>query len=360
MKMQNLLVGVFLGLLAVVHTTPVNTLTPIPTEGEYGFFREAMTEGFLIEDPSKPSLTPKSPMKTTTGHVTQEPLAEPEGSADQAFVLTQHGGDHQTTTVQSVSHAESSSTVHSMDSDDSSSSANQSFKSGVTSSAVLDEDNFSGFGPLTNELPDSGTGNGAEQDQYTSKSYSMTTRTVSSSSTDGTIEHQTSLTWLDQNEGSGMIDATSRSPDTILKEVPQQFAEREGSGLLDETSSVSSANTKETIITPKGSQQVLGAGPQVNPTPSLTHSGPSGWLIIVGFIVGLAALVLLCVAIATREKWNRPPQASELETKNGSLNQQRVQEMEMFLHNDQPKDNGKAAEYTVIPLDELPESFSSH
>lgn len=27
-----------------------------------------------------------------------------------------------------------------------------------------------------------------------------------------------------------------------------------------------------------------------------------GWIIIVGFIVGVAALVMLCVAIATRDK----------------------------------------------------------
>ncbi|XP_074522236.1 uncharacterized protein cd44a [Halichoeres trimaculatus] len=86
------------------------------------------------------------------------------------------------------------------------------------------------------------------------------------------------------------------------------------------------------------------------------HTTP-GWIIIVAFIVGLAALIMICVAIATRDKWNRPNQAPPLEnnTNTNSTNQQKEQEMETFL----PKENGKSSEYTVIPLDELPEKYSS-
>ncbi|KAG8001198.1 hypothetical protein GBF38_006762 [Nibea albiflora] len=88
--------------------------------------------------------------------------------------------------------------------------------------------------------------------------------------------------------------------------------------------------------------------------------GTPGWIVIVGFIVGVAALVMLCVAIATRDKWNGPSQASQLETNTNSTNQQRELELETFLHKDKPRENGKAADYTVIPLDELSESYSSH
>ncbi|XP_070818360.1 uncharacterized protein cd44a [Chaetodon trifascialis] len=100
-----------------------------------------------------------------------------------------------------------------------------------------------------------------------------------------------------------------------------------------------------------------------NVKPSLpqnsTAQSAQGWIIIVGFIVGVAALVMLCVAIATRDKWNGPKQAAQLETTTGSSNQQREQEMETFLLKEKPMENGKAAEYTVIPLDELPEKCST-
>ncbi|XP_051234889.1 uncharacterized protein LOC127351410 isoform X1 [Dicentrarchus labrax] len=89
------------------------------------------------------------------------------------------------------------------------------------------------------------------------------------------------------------------------------------------------------------------------------HTTP-GWIIIVGFIVGVAALVMLFVAIATRDKWNAPSQAPQLETKTNSANQQRELEMETFLHKEKPRENGKAAEYTVIPVDELSEKYPSH
>lgn len=41
------------------------------------------------------------------------------------------------------------------------------------------------------------------------------------------------------------------------------------------------------------------------------------------------------------------------------INQQGDVEMETFLHKDQPRENGRVTEYTVIPLDELPEKYSS-
>ncbi|XP_069561501.1 osteocalcin 2-like [Brachyistius frenatus] len=116
----------------------------------------------------------------------------------------------------------------------------------------------------------------------------------------------------------------------------------------------------------KPSGRSLVNGPQgrvelLNPEPD-QHKGHStpGWIIIVGFVVGVAILVTLCIAIATRDKWNGPRQASQPETKTNSSNQQREVEMETFIHEEEPRENGKTAEYTVISLDELPENYSSH
>lgn len=59
-------------------------------------------------------------------------------------------------------------------------------------------------------------------------------------------------------------------------------------------------------------------------------------------------------------RWNKPKHQSKLETKTNGTSQQRELEMETFLHKDHPMENGKAAEYTVIPLDELSEKYPSH
>nr|XP_033934114.1 uncharacterized protein LOC117442221 [Pseudochaenichthys georgianus] len=64
--MRNLLVGVFLGLLAVVHSTPVHTTTQIPVKAENEVIREALMDEYLIEQSLLPILTTKSPKRNTT------------------------------------------------------------------------------------------------------------------------------------------------------------------------------------------------------------------------------------------------------------------------------------------------------
>lgn len=63
----------------------------------------------------------------------------------------------------------------------------------------------------------------------------------------------------------------------------------------------------------------------------------------------------------TLHRWNAPSKAfrTDSESKIKSINQHRDVEMETFLHKDQPRENGRVTEYTVIPLDELPEKYSS-
>ncbi|KAK2853699.1 hypothetical protein Q5P01_006360 [Channa striata] len=99
-------------------------------------------------------------------------------------------------------------------------------------------------------------------------------------------------------------------------------------------------------------QRIPPSGPQTSETPR--------WIIILGLLVGIAVVVIVGVAIATREKWIGPSQVHQLETQTNSSNQQRELEMKTFLNKDKPKENGKAGEYTIIPLDELPQSSTSH
>ncbi|XP_070765820.1 uncharacterized protein [Enoplosus armatus] len=363
MKMRNFLFGVTLGLLAVVHSTPVYSVTQTPVKTEDDVLREAATDGFLIDHFFLPSLTTESPKRNTTVQASQQPSSDSkrndmiEGSGLGETVFLQHGGEEYATTTQSVSHAESStSTVLPRDTDNSSSdSPTQSPQSSFTSSSVPNEAQssvtpdhitasqttdpaVSSFDFLSTLTSDSGSGDGEVSGQYPSSTSSITSssdrETSTASSTSRAAPHI-----FEGSEGSG---SGSGSESEMLEEIKKSFATQTKSrmGPL--------INGPQSVEEP------------VNPeSQNKGHSTP-GWIIIVGFIAGVAALVMLCVAIATRDKWNGPKQASQLETNTNSSNQQREVEMETFLHKDNPRENGKAEEYTVIPLDELPEKYSSH
>ncbi|XP_044059299.1 cell wall integrity and stress response component 4-like [Siniperca chuatsi] len=319
MKMRNLLFGVILG-LAVVHSTPVNTVTQIPAKADNDVLREAMTDGFLIEQAFLPSLTTESPKRNTTVQASQQPSSDSkksdmfEGSADldtseksTTFLFVQHYA----TTTQSVSHAQRiTSTVLSRDTDDSS----------------LDSSTTQSHPDILSTLgSDLGSGDGENLGQNPATSFSMT----SSSNTD---------------------TSTTSSSSTA---TPHKFEESEKSEEVSPIFGMKSRLIDQPLNNEPEKEPVNTSSPQNN-----GHSTP-GWIIIVGFIVGVAALAMLCAAIATRDKWNGPKQASQLETKTNSSNQKRELEMETFLHKDNPRENGKAAEYTVIPLDELSEKYSS-
>ncbi|KAI9519411.1 hypothetical protein NQZ68_028768 [Dissostichus eleginoides] len=201
--------------------------------------------------------------------------------------------------------------------------------------------------------------------QYPTTTSSMT---LGSGDGDGEMFTQYLTTTSSMTSASGNGDGemftqdltTTSSPSTSMADFnpPGMFAGSEGSGEGSgsdiENSSIVPINEtpskQEPLKNNKISQQ------RDDPATNIGQSTP-GWIIIVGFIVGLAALIVLFVAIATRDKWNAPSQASE--TKSSSSNQQREIEMETFMHKDNPRENGTAGEYTVIPLEELPEP-SSH
>ncbi|GLD55825.1 mucin-4-like isoform X1 [Lates japonicus] len=165
-----------------------------------------------------------------------------------------------------------------------------------------------------------------------------------------------------EGSGSGLTEVTivSSIADFIRQNTHQMLAEDIGSGTESSIASLASTASPSEEVNPDkiaANQRV-----QLNESPPMQNveHGTPGWIIIVGFIVGVAVLVMICVAIATRDKWNGPNQVSQSDTKTDSSNQQRELEMETFLQKDEPRENGKAAEYTVIPLDELPENYSTH
>ncbi|KAL3065853.1 hypothetical protein OYC64_015903 [Pagothenia borchgrevinki] len=386
--MRNLLVGVFLGLLAVVHSTPVHTTTQITAENEV--IREALTDGYLVEQSLLPTLTTESPKRNTTiQQITDTTQESAKGeSMDHISTSTILPED----TQDNIS--DSTTTPNPQLSFTSSEEPNEAKSSGVTATHITVPQTTDlttafdiAFRSTLSSESGSGDGDGEMFTQYLTTTSSMTlgsgdgdgemftqypttTSSMTSGSGDGGGEMFTQYptTTSSMISGSGDGDGemftqdltTTSSPSTSMADLipPGVFAgsegSDEGSGSDIENSSIVPINEtpskQEPLINKENSQK------QGDPDTNIGHSTP-GWIIIVGFIVGLAALIVLFVAIATRDKWNAPSQASK--TKSSSSNQQREIEMDTFLHKDNPRENGTAGEYTVIPLEELP-GPSSH
>ncbi|KAF1392535.1 hypothetical protein PFLUV_G00029030 [Perca fluviatilis] len=371
MMMRNLVFGVILGLLAVVHSTPVNTVTQIPTKDEDEVFKEAVTEGYLVEPYFIRLLTTESPKRNTSVKASTQKLSSDskerdmiEGSAagdtnDKTSMFLQFA-----TTTPSVSHVQSSAstvltrdTVHSSPDPATSRSHQSSFTSSsvpskARSSVTLDQISVSlttypavsTFDFLSTQSSDLGSGDGEMLGQYST----TTSSTTSSSNTDTSAASSTSTAAF------------------IRPKAPVTFAGSEGSGEGSgmEFSTVSSSTGEKLravqhailkdVQNPLKVDQDIVLGPK-----NKEHSTP-GWIMILALMVGFAALVMVFVALATRNKWSGPRHASQIETKTNFSNQQMGLEMETFLHKDELLVNGKAGDYTVIPLDEIPEKDSSH
>ncbi|XP_078120061.1 uncharacterized protein LOC144526420 [Sander vitreus] len=368
MMMRNLLFGVIiLGLLAVVHSTPVNTVTQIPTKVEDEVFKEAMTEGFLVEPYFLMSLTTESPKRNTTVKAsTQQPSSD---SKERGMIEGNAAGDTNdktstflqfATTTPSVSHVQSSTvevvlprvTVHS--SPDSSTS--QSHQSSFTSSSVpskaqssVTPDHISvsqttypavsTFDFLSSWSSDLGSGDGEMLGQYST----TTTSTTSSSNTDTSTAASTSTAAFIQPKALVTFAGSEGSGDGSGMEFSTVSTSIVVNAIFNDVQKPHKVEQQDIVLAPKNKE----------------HSTP-GWIMILAFMVGFAALVIVFVAIATRDKWSGPRQASQIETKTNFSNQQRGLEMETFLHKDELMVNGKAGDYTVISLDEIPDKHSSH
>ncbi|XP_034077185.1 mucin-5AC-like [Gymnodraco acuticeps] len=473
--MRNLLVGVFLGLLAVVHSTPVHTTTQIPVKAENEVIREALTDEYIIEQSLLPTLTTKSPKRNTTvqqitdttqesakgasmdhiststilpedtqdnisdstttpnrqlsftsseepneaksgvtaTHITVPQTTDLTTAFDIAFrsTLSSESGSgdgemftQQPTTTPSMTSGSGDgdgemftqypTTTPSMTSG-SGDGDGEMFTQYPTTTSSMTSGSGDGDGEMFTQYPTttssmtsgSGDGDGEMFTQYPTTTSSMTsgsgdgdgemftqypttTSSMTSGSGDGDGEmftqYPTTTSSMTSGSGDGemftQVLTTTSSPSTSMAGfiAPRMFAGSEGSGEGSgsdiENSGIVLINETPSKQEPLRNSENNQIGLLDDPATNIGHSTP-GWIIIVGFIVGLAALIVLFVAIATRDKWNAPSQASE--TKSSSSNQQKEIEMKTFLHKDNPRENGTAGEYTVIPLEELPEP-SSH
>ncbi|XP_077374941.1 uncharacterized protein LOC144017354 isoform X2 [Festucalex cinctus] len=323
-----LLLGIFIGLWAVDFSTQVNSVTQIPIKSEEDVLREAETDGFLVEQFFPLSLRYEPRQENPTTQQSNQTSSGTEDSRNQTLLkiidastlgdkLFQPRDEGYSTTSERASSSSNSSTTLNPHSD---------WTSNATQSSNITEPSV----PSRNDDSESYSGSGDSEilDQYP---IPQTTATYT-----GGDGETTSFIKIG-NEASGDEDSGSGSGFGMPKDKGKarilDFPSVQGGEFYQVPQSDDSATTEQH----KG------------------HVTPD-WVIILGFVVGVAALVMLCLAIATRDKWNvGPRQASNPQTKVDSSQQQKA-ENEAFLRKDAPKENGKAVEYTVIPLDDLTEN----
>ncbi|XP_037103120.1 uncharacterized protein LOC119120385 [Syngnathus acus] len=322
----SLFLAIFLGLWAIVYSGLVHSVTQNPIKSEEDVLREAVTDGFLVEyfvppslesEPLEEKLSPQEINQTSSGsgdgrnRTLLKEMIEGGTSGDGFFQPKDE--DYSTTSERALPSSSSSTTLSLPSGWTSSSQTNATQSSNMTEPSVpsptVDFESFY-----------SGSGNSEIQEQYPTRKPSMT--------------HSPPFITIEQGT-SGEEDLESGSGFGIPKKIGKK-------GRLLEFPSVQGGEF----------YHIPGSN---NPPTTEQHKGhvTPDWIIILGFVVGVAALLMLCLAIATRDKWNGPRQASRPQIEVDSSQHQKS-ENEAFLQKDTPKENGKAAEYTVIPLDELP------
>lgn len=179
-------------------------VTQIPTTAEDSFFRDAMTEGFLVENSPQTPLTTESTKANATADATKQLFSAPEGSAA--------GEDREESTIDLWSRVTRQAQDSSTASPDS--FTTQSPESDSTSPSVPDEAQL-------NVTP------GHSSDSQTTDPAVSESDIQSSHSSD-----------LQSEEGEGPDEETSTAPPTstdevIENEAPGLFEESEGSGLFE-------------------------------------------------------------------------------------------------------------------------------
>ncbi|XP_027856424.1 aggrecan core protein [Xiphophorus couchianus] len=215
--------------------------------------------------------------------------------------------------------------------------------------------------------------------------------------TDGTIESETSSL-------EGLINAPTpaSTPDDLSKDdftmVPEEgnptggsnvtsaFTTmepdpRDGSGmesaqLEEKTTPVINAETTSSEKRPIETLEPTDAKPNSGGRKSLNlendienqkDSSSSDWLVVIGVIVAVGAILLVCAAVARRNGWCGRKQTLNITIKessddNGvaaaacsSRNPEREQEMVTLMNKETIQENGNTEEFTVITLEQSPD-----
>ncbi|XP_033823327.1 CD44 antigen [Periophthalmus magnuspinnatus] len=134
----------------------------------------------------------------------------------------------------------------------------------------------------------------------------------------------------------------------------------------DKTESESKGDTTEMVPHSPGKGRmnpVLDEGPKHN---SQESGSTSNWLVVVGVIVAVAAILLVCAVVAKRNTLCGKQQTLMITKEGGEGNgtamsassshaQEREQEMVTLMNKEKIQENGNTEEFTVITLEESPD-----
>ncbi|XP_029290540.1 CD44 antigen [Cottoperca gobio] len=188
--------------------------------------------------------------------------------------------------------------------------------------------------------------------------------------TEDTAEEETDNVTLtpgefDQSTGSGMMPSVSGEVDASSTAPVGEPEQKQPTTENEQQKGEIVPGTESTPQHPNDKGRVQGTAV---PEPNQKESGGSlNWLVILGVIVAVAAILLVCVAIAKRKSWCGTKQTLIITSKDGgegngaaasassSHAQEREQEMVTLMNKEKIQENGNTEEFTVIKLEESPE-----
>uniref|UniRef100_UPI0037E84A03 CD44 antigen n=1 Tax=Semicossyphus pulcher TaxID=241346 RepID=UPI0037E84A03 len=171
---------------------------------------------------------------------------------------------------------------------------------------------------------------------------------------------------FEQPAGSGMLPEGA-SPTAPVGESEEAHATTENGGHAMGAEGEGSRTEAPPQERPEGKGRVLGPSGPKDDQPKSSDS--SNWLVIIGVIVAVAAILFVCVAVAKRNTWCGRQQtlmitpkdggegngAAAAASASGSHAQERDQEMVTLMNKEKIQENGNTEEFTVITLEESPD-----
>ncbi|XP_029614565.1 uncharacterized protein KIAA0754 [Salmo trutta] len=172
-------------------------------------------------------------------------------------------------------------------------------------------------------------------------------------------------TEMEDTTGSGMLPTVTEEGASSIAPPVGQPGEPQGSASEENVQEEEEGGGVPDQPIPRGR---MNPGEGVAPTPAgQENSSTPDWLVIVGVVVAVGAILLVCAAVAKRKSWCGQQQTLMITNKDGSDGngaavsvassraQEREQEMVTLMNKEKIQENCNTEEFTVITLDESPE-----
>ncbi|KAK6320080.1 hypothetical protein J4Q44_G00091870 [Coregonus suidteri] len=171
---------------------------------------------------------------------------------------------------------------------------------------------------------------------------------------------------MEMNTGSGMLPTGSEEQGASSMAPPVKEPEEPQGPASEEDVQENEMEVEASMQTIPNGRMNPGMGAAPTPAGQEKSSTPS-WLILLGVLVALVAILLVCVVVVKRKSWCSQQQTLMITNKDGnegngaaasvasSRAQEREQEMVTLMNKEKIQENGNTEEFTAITLEESPE-----